>query len=590
MSFDALEVIPAGICASLSVLSRRESSPSLATAGVPVYFELQLKDSWGNPGRPYASSNFAVMLISSSFSQTITGVADDIDTLVSSPASTGMLSTSDSSMPGGLTATYYGDFESRKPVTVTCQADGSWNNSQYCGGVDASTVLMVKSNKIYTRMNEVEIGSAQRWSVRYKGALRTSQSGNYTFFFDKTSCEQCVVTFSVNGTSIFFNTVNNLQSMVSKSISILHSSSIHDLSIQYQQAHHLESVNFLMTYSYNSQTPQQFPTSNLFPLAGKFSIKAIPRLTSEFRAELFTISRSPALVATFYSQSDFTGPFRVQEYGTTFIECGSGCMPLDPVYIRWSGFYKESALSTVSVSFGGSYCQSSLKLWLDGIMYADINQPTNERDAARYINFLSRDPSAVHDLIIEYSKLHGNAVFSLNFTKNEYSDTLGLLYSRSPISSVIGGTLEVMSSAACASRSTLTVETALATAGNSFAAILSAFDSFGNPMNSVIFPNTSIFYGPCGNCSSDSAGPSSVKYIGMNLYNVTAQVSKIQDKNLVTQVCLRIFVAQQDLECLNYTLRVLPDRPCASLSRSTGSCLSLGKPTAKIYFFHETNF
>jgi hypothetical protein len=436
-------------------------------------------------------------------------------------------------------------------------------------------------------MNEVEIGSAQRWSVRFKGALRTSQSGNYTFFFHKTSCEQCVVTFSVNGTSIIFNTVNNVQSMVSKTISIVHSSSIHDLLIQYQQSYHLESAHFLMTYSYNSQSPQQLHTSNLFPLAGKFSIKAVPRLTSEFRADLFTISRSPALVATFYSQSDFTRPFRVQEYSTSFIECVSGCMPLDPVYIRWSGFYKQSAVSTVSVFFGGSYCQSSLKLWLDGMVYADVKQPTDERDAARYINFLSRDPSAVHDLIIEYSKLHGNAIFSLNFTKNEYSDTLDLLYSRVPISSVIG-TLEVMSSVACASRSTLTVQTALATAGNTFSAILSAFDSFGNPMNSVIFPNTSIFYGSCANFSSaasDSAGPSSVKYIGMNLYNVTAQVSKIQDKTLVTQVCLRVFLAQQDLECLNYTLRLFPDRPCASLSRSTGSCLSLGKPTAKIRFF-----
>ena len=84
-------------------------------------------------------------------------------------------------------------------------------------------------------------------------------------------------------------------------------------------------------------------------------------------------------------------------------------MPLDPVSIRWSGFYKESAFSTLSVSFGGSFCQYSLRIWLDNMLYADLNQPMDDGgSAARYINFRSRDPGMAHDLRIEYSKLRGN--------------------------------------------------------------------------------------------------------------------------------------------------------------------------------------
>ena len=180
----------------------------IATAGVPIYFDLQLKDSWGNPGRPYSSSNVAVMLVSSSYTQTVTEFADDVGNMLSSSISSGIESIPDFAMPGGLTATYYGDFDYRMPVAVSCQAGGSWNNIQYCGGVDVSSSLVVKSSKIYTRLNEIEIGSVQRWSVRYKGALRTSQSGNYTFFFQKTSCEQCMVVFFINQTSIFFNNYN----------------------------------------------------------------------------------------------------------------------------------------------------------------------------------------------------------------------------------------------------------------------------------------------------------------------------------------------------------------------------------------------
>jgi hypothetical protein len=581
LAFDKLEVIPAAICTSLSILSARSSSVMLATAGVPVYFDLQLKDSWGNPGRPYPSSNFAVMLVSSSFTQTVTEVADDVSNLLSSSMSSGFASIPDLSMPGGLTATYYGDFDSRMPVAVSCQADGSWNNSQYCGGVDISTGLFVKSNKIYTKLNEIEIGLAQRWSVRYKGALRTTQSGHYTFFFQKTSCEQCMVAFSLNETSIFIN-ANNFDSLVSATLHILHANSAHDVSISYKQNFYSEEFNFQMTYSHHSQPPQEFSTSNLFPLAGRFSVKAVPRLTSEFRAEVFTFSRSPALIATFYSQMDFREPFRVQEYSSSFLECGEDCMPLDPVYIRWSGFYKASALSTVSVFFSGSFCQYSLRLWLDGILYADLSQPTDGPDAARYINFLPPEPNAVHDLRIEYSKLRGNAVFSLNFTKNERSNELGLLYSRSPVSSAVGA-IEVMSSFACATRSTVNVNNAVATAGHNFYAVITALDSFGNALNSVFFPNVSVFHGACSNYSSmvsKSEGQTSVVHISMNLYNVTMQFSRIRDDtSLVSHVCLRISFSQQDSDCLSLTVRVVPDTPCASLSRSTGNCLSLGTLT-----------
>ena len=374
-----------------------------------MYFLLQLKDSWGNSARPYTISNVAILLTSSSFSQTITGVADNIGDILSSSSSLGMASTPDESMPGGLTATYYSDFNALAPVTVSCQANGSWRNVQYCGGVDLSTTLFVESSKLFTRLNQIKIGSAQSWSVRYKGMLLTSQSGNYTFSFVKPSCEQCILTFSINGSSISFNNNNNWQSAISATINVSRANTLHDISIWYQQTHYLEPLQLRMTFSYNSQMAQDVPTSNLFPLAGRFIVKATPFLTSELRAEVFTMSRVPALTATFYSESDFRGPFRVQDYAGSYLECGLDCMPLDPVSIRWSGFYKESAFSTLSVSFSGSFCQYSLRIWLDNMLYADLNQPMDDGgSAARYINFRSRDPGMAHDLRIEYSKLRGN--------------------------------------------------------------------------------------------------------------------------------------------------------------------------------------
>jgi hypothetical protein len=334
-----------------------------------------------------------------------------------------------------------------------------------------------------------------------------------------------------------------------------------------------------MTYSYNSENVQELPTVNLYPLAGRFAIKAVPRLALEIRAEAFVISNFPALMATFYSGIDLQGPFRVQEYTSLFLECGVNCMPLDPVLIRWSGFYRESAPSTVSVFFGGSFCHASVKLWLDGILQADLNQPAGGEDASRYINFRTQDPNSVHDLRIEYTKLSGNAVFSFNFTKNEYSSGLGTLYSRSMISS-IADTIQVMSSVACASRSTLTVERGVATAGRIFSAIISISDSFGNTVNQGGILSSSISEGLCSNLNSgtlSSAGNTSVFHIGMNLYNVTAQIFKVYDEDIAgSPVCLRVYVTPSESTSLNTTFRVFPDKACATMSRVFGSCLSLG--------------
>jgi hypothetical protein len=575
--YEKLEVIPGAISPSISVLSANGRS-FLATAGVPVYLILQLKDSWGNPGRPHPISDFAIVLISPSFSRTLAEL-DATDNILASSSSSSISPASDPSMPGGLTATYYKDFDSLLPVIVSCQASGSWSHSHYCGGVDASASLFVKSGKLYTRLNNFEIGSPFSWSVRYKGSLLTSQPGNYTFIFHKTACERCAVTFFVNGSSISFNTANNLQTMVSAAISINHAMVTHDVLIRYQQEFHLETMRLEMMYSYNSQTALLMPTSNMFPLAGKFFVKATPQLTPELSAEMFIISRNPALTATFYSQLNFESKlkaFRVQEYNTSFFECGVDCMPLDPVLIRWSGFYKHSAVSTVSVFFGGSFCQSSLKLWLDDILYADLIQPSDGRDASRYINFPSRDPRVIHAIRIEYSKMRGDAVFALNFTENGYSTGLGEFYSSSSMISSVGK-IEVMSSIACASRSTLSVQSAFATAGHAFSCTVSVLDTFGNAINSVIVPNASLSLGSCNNLSSLSPaifGSAYVSYIGMNLYNVTARVTALSAE---TNVCLQIFLTLPPLDYLNYTVRVFPDVPCASLSRAVGSCLSLGE-------------
>jgi hypothetical protein len=465
-------------------------------------------------------------------------------------------------------------------VAVSCQAQGSWRDARYCCGVDVSASLFVESSKIYTRLNQIQIGSAQTWSVRYKGMLRTSQIGNYTFFFAKSSCELCKLTFFINGSSISFNNVNNFQNVLSATINILFSNNLHDISIWYQQTYYLEPLVLLMTYSFNSESPQTLPSSNLFPLAGRFIVKAVPLLTSELRAELFTITRNPALTATFYSGLDFVRPFRVQDYGSSYLECGVDCMPLDPVAIRWSGFYQESAFSTLSVSFGGSFCQFSLKIWLDNTLYADITQPTDDwQGSSRYINFRSPNPSMAHDLRIEYSKLRGDALFSLNFTENEYSESLGVLYSKSLISSLVG-TMEVLSSVACASRSALISEASVATVGKFFFATVTVADSFGNSVNSALAPKAFIFSGPCSNLSSLTpvlTSSTDVSHIYLNVYNVSARLSSIDDVTTQgSQVCLRLFLTQSDPVCLNATIRMLPDRPCASLSSSVGTYISLG--------------
>ena len=170
-------------------------------------------------------------------------------------------------------------------------------------------------------------------------------------------------------------------------------------------------------------------------------------------------------------------------------------------------------------------------------------------------------------------------MFSLNFTKNEYSESLGLLYSKSAISST-AGTIEVLSAVACASRSTLTAETSVATAGHYFFATVSVADRFGNAVNSAIAPTASVFRGPCSSFSSLTpvlTNSTSVSQIFLNIYNVSAQVSYIDDATAQgTQVCLRLFLERSDSICLNATIRVFPDKPCASLSRSVGSYISLG--------------
>ncbi len=582
MAYETLEVIPAAICASLSVLSS-QSSVSLATAGVPLYFDLQLKDSWGNPGRLHPSSNFAIVLAGTSFSQTITGMALETDDSLSLSLSPSISSTSDLNMPGGLTATYYSDSELQVPAIVTCHAGASWRNPQHCGSVDVSAFVVVKSGKIYTKSNQLEIGSAQSWSVRYKGTLRTTQSGNYTFIFHKALCEKCSAVFVLNDTSTIFN---KYQSPVSLTVR-MDAGALHSVIVRYQFQHSSESIDFRMTYSYNSEEAREMPTINLFPLAGRFVVKASPQIALEIRAEAFLISNFPALTATFYSDMDFQEPFRVQEYSSPVLECGDNCMPLEPVHIRWTGFYKESAFSTVSVLFGGSFCHAFLKLWLDGILYADLSQPMSGGDVSRYINFRTQEPSSIHDLRIEYSKLGGNALFSLKFTKNEYSNSLGFLYSRSMISS-IAGTIQVMSAAACASRSTLTVETGVATAGHTFSAIISVSDSFGNAVNDFVAPSSGISNGPCSNFTSmsqPSTGNTTIIYIGMNLYNVTAQVFKLPDERVLgSQVCLRVCLTPSDFLCLNYTMRVFPDQACASMSSVSGSCLTLGAAYPPNYY------
>jgi hypothetical protein len=428
-------------------------------------------------------------------------------------------------------------------------------------------------------LDQFEIGSTQSWSVRYKGMIRTSQSGLYTFFFHKPPCDGCRVTFHLNGTLVSFGAARSIDSLISASVNVFHKNTLHDVTVRFQQPYHLDYLQFRMTYSCNSESAQVIPTRNMFPLAGKYIVKLEPRFASELRAEVFTFSSNPALTATFYSHLDFQSPYRVQEFESSYLECGMNCMPIVPVSIRWSGFHGKSISSTLAVLFGGSFCHSSLKLWIDDMLFADLIQPAGVGDFSRYVNFRSRNFDSLRDLKIEYSKLQGHATLSLNFSNGVVSPNVGSLYSRSQISSAVG-TLQVKSSEASASRSSLLLHTATVTAGRTFYATLSLFDRFDNALHTVVFPSASIVHGSCDLSSTTqiSAGSASVSHISMHLYNISSQVSNLFDgEGQGINLCLRLFLMHSDVPWLNYTLHAVPDKVCAALSRSFGGCLTLSK-------------
>jgi hypothetical protein len=385
---------------------------------------------------------------------------------------------------GSLTATYYSD---NAPVAVHCH--GAYVG-KFCAFPWGSALLITSSSassrKFLTLRDFGTLIPASSFSVRYRGFIRPSQTGMYTFEFNATGF----------GTQQMY-ILDNIGSLIPSSRPAsnywafsLQSNTFYDVSLfKYDDSMDSSSLylsNDTFYFQSSGASFAVFPTDRMFPLSRSFSGNLNIQLKGLHELQASSVL-SGGLGATYYDDTSFSIPVSTGE--NVFAELISA--PMDwsdrrSFSVRWRGLVTFSAASmsfALMVASKGTW----VRIWIDGVLVADSSHMTSSVHSTfsvtprTFQTPATPDLNTLFDVKIDYIHLNGPSAFSLKLNGGTLSIPSSSMFYRAVTISL--PVVSVFSASICASLSSLSFPMRVLTAGVDSAFTISLYDAFYNPVD-----------------------------------------------------------------------------------------------------------
>jgi hypothetical protein len=402
------------------------------------------------------------------------------------PSSPNVFSASvDTSLSGSLTATYYSD---NLPVAVHCHGVFV---GRFCslpwGSSSLLTTSFLNSRKV---LNLVDFGTlipTSNFSVRYRGFIKPSSSGDYTFEFSAAGFEtQEIVLFDSDGVIVSpHRPTSNLWAFS------LQSNSFYDIQVRkvdgFMTSSSLYKSNDTLNFQFSAASFAAFPTDRMFPISHSFSGKLKLNLKGVHELQISSVLPG-GLSATYYENDSLSSPVSSKD----MVAAELTSAPLhwsdyQSFSVRWNGLVSFSAPTmsfVLMVASKGTY----VRVWIDGVLVVDSSFAASSSNSMfsvtprAFQGASNPDLSTLFDLKIDYIHLNGPSAFSLNFENGSPSIPSTSLFFRSVTMSL--PSVSVAPAPICASLSSVSFPTRVMTAGIASTFELVLFDMFFNSIDS----------------------------------------------------------------------------------------------------------
>lgn len=444
---------------------------SIATVGIPAFFNLKFKDVFVENSMIFSNPSFIASASSPNAEQVLFQRIDGLASLSNTSAS--YLPSSD--RLGGLTASFYTDSHFRAPAAVASFGRSSFQLPSPFDAIDLAT--QVDSSNVsapFIREHLIPLKS-KNWSVRYAGWLLPSMPSEiYTISFEKPAGTQ--VSLFIDGIAFL-----DAESSQNPSVTIVFpNASFVPTQILYSQTEFSSQSILKMMYKHRFMSdPAPFPSNHLCSLGLIHSVGFMPPLMKgpydvsvgivapnsillqSFSDETFSVIVASLPIPPFIAVGTGTAVFHFNPMNTT------GCKSY-----RWTGYLKpESSSLTFQISVPSSIHTAAF--WLDGSLVLLVDSGMSSRNQSVVHNV--RDIQALLHFKFQFSSWE-RQILGLNFT------VMSLIVPRVFASlNFAAFSMDVNPSTPCASLSKVTVSSAsLLTAGVPFTAALHIQDMYGN--------------------------------------------------------------------------------------------------------------
>lgn len=454
------------------------SGITIATAGLPAYFTVHTTDRYGNQRLVSDSINHAqvrVTPVGLSASGQVPIYRAQLGGLSTGSALTAKVSNAAAfDLPGGFTATYYASSTFSSPITVSCQ------NSAFLASLGCSGISLTSSVSGSSTISVIGLTSfgGPALSVRWRGWFLPTSTAVYRFFLGKSALGTTLASMSIAGFS------NSLTSNSAASPSITFSlayNQFYEVSMDYSQTTavldlklHYAVEDPTSTATVFSSTLPIVPTTNMFPLSGRYAVMFTPTIKGEYLVSAaFAVPGS--VEATFYDDRSLSRALSVTAHTSVDFSCaalpstasrnplldfgwgaGSNVSDYSSFSVRWQGFFKPTQ-STTTFSVTVKEVDERFRLWVDNTLlmnYWDSPPAAGVGIAAAFSLTATEidgvrlsDVNSLYDIKLEYSQFGGQSGITVPLltAANIFSHNTAF----SPLS------LTVVPSAVCATKCTV---------------------------------------------------------------------------------------------------------------------------------------
>jgi len=416
------------------------SGITIATAGVPAYFTVHTIDRYGNQRLVSDSINHAQVRVTPSglsATGTVPIYRSQLGGLTTGTTVTASISNAAAfGLPGGFTATYYASSSFASPNVVSCQG------AAYLASLGCTGVALTSSLSGSTTISVIGLSSfgGPALSIRWSGWFLPTTTAVYRFFLGKSALATTLASISVTG---FADTLtSNAAANPSVTFALVYNQ-FYEVSMDYSQTTAVLDLKLYYTVEAPAAAATVFsaalplvPTTNMYPLSGRYSVKFTPTIKGDYTASA-AFAVAGALDATFYDDRTLSRAVSVVSHTSVDFSCaalpssgfrnplldfgwgvGSNLTDYSSFAARWQGFFKPTG-TTTTFSVTVKESDERFRMWIDNTLilnYWDLAptggvgvSATFPLTAAETDGVRLSDLNSLYDIKLEYSQFGGSS-------------------------------------------------------------------------------------------------------------------------------------------------------------------------------------